>query len=56
MTGPLKRRRQIMDDETGDTNRFNAREHEHAPVHEDTWVKNSIARVAALIRNIGGKR
>jgi hypothetical protein len=44
-----KRRLQILDDETRDAPRFNAR------AHEDTWVKNFLARLAGLVRRIGGK-
>jgi hypothetical protein len=51
---PPKRRRQILDDETGDARRFNAREYENAWVHEDSWTKRLLARLASLIRNING--
>jgi hypothetical protein len=54
----LRRRRQILDDETGAAHRFNGgtREdkiHEDAN-HEDRWVHSFVDRLAGLIRNIGG--
>jgi hypothetical protein len=51
-----KRRRQILDDETGDTHRFNAREYEDTWVHEDRWAKSLMARLASLVRNISGSK
>jgi hypothetical protein len=45
-----KRRLQILDDETRDAPRFNER------AHEDTWVKNFMARLAGLVREIGGRK
>jgi hypothetical protein len=56
-----RRRRQILDDQTGAGHRFNAREHEDgwangdSPVPGDAWVKNFVARLAALIHHFGGK-
>jgi hypothetical protein len=44
-----KRRLQILDDETRDGREFNAR------AQEDPWVKNFMARLAGLVRRIGGK-
>jgi hypothetical protein len=46
----LKRRRQILDDETRDGHSLNIL----AP--EDTWVENFIARLAELVRKIGNKK
>jgi hypothetical protein len=50
-----KRRLQILDDETRDGDRLNARAHEDSRAREDTRVNNFVARLAALIRNIGNK-
>jgi len=44
-----RRRLQILDDETRDVQLFNARQ------HEDAWVTNFIARLAGLVRKVGGK-
>jgi hypothetical protein len=49
---PKKRRLQILDDETRDGHRFNGRE---GGVHEDNWTSNFVARLAGLVRKIGGK-
>jgi hypothetical protein len=46
----LKRRLQILDDETRDGHPSNAR------AREDTWVENFIARLAGLVRKIGDKK
>jgi hypothetical protein len=58
MTPPeqaIKRRRQILDDETGDAHRLNASAYQvWAPEH--SWVKDFIARLAWLIRNISSKK
>ena len=51
-----KRRRQILDDETGDTLRFNAPEYEHTWPKEDTWIKSFMARLAGLMRTISGRK
>ncbi|THD70788.1 MAG: hypothetical protein E7813_07160 [Bradyrhizobium sp.] len=58
-----KRRRQILDDETGGTPRFEAGEDIWAQTNgahgdgrnEDAWVGNFIARLAGLVRKISGK-
>jgi hypothetical protein len=52
----LKRRRQILDDETEDSRRFDASEYEGTWMPEDSWVKSFVARLAQLIRNISGTR
>jgi hypothetical protein len=55
------RRRQILDDQTGGTQRFNAREYEVTwadgdnSVPPDAWVKNFVNRLAARIREMGEK-
>jgi hypothetical protein len=55
------RRRQILDDQTGGTHRFNAREYEDtwadgdSLVPPDAWVKNFVERLAARIRGMGEK-
>ena len=51
-----RRRRQILDDETGDTHRFNAREYEDTWQGEDKWVKGFMASLTKLIRNIIGRK
>jgi hypothetical protein len=55
-----KRRRQILDDETGATRRLNASKHPDTSAHEDTlhqdtWARNFVDRLAGLVRKIGGK-
>ena len=52
----IKRRRQILDDETGDAHRFNASAYQHIWQPEHSWVKDFIARVAGLIRNISSRK
>lgn len=59
MTPPeqaIKRRRQILDDETGDAHRFNASGYRDIWAPEDRWVRSFIARLAGLIRNISSKK
>jgi hypothetical protein len=46
----LKRRLQILDDETRDGRPFNA------CAREDGWVENFTARLADLIRKIGDRK
>ena len=46
----LKRRLQILDDETRDGHPFNAR------AREASWVENFMARLAGLVRKIGDKK
>ncbi len=46
----LKRRLQILDDETRDEHPFNAR------AREDSWVENFMARLADLVRKIGVRK
>ena len=58
-----KRRRQILDDETGDTPRFEAGHDIRAQTdgahqdwrNEDAWVGNFMARLAGLVRKISGR-
>jgi hypothetical protein len=50
----LKRRRQILDDETV-AHRFDASEHENAS-DEDLWVRSFMTRLAGLIRNLHRKK
>ncbi len=45
-----RRRRQIMDDETGEPREL------HTTEHEDSWVRDFIARLAEVIRSMGGKK
>jgi hypothetical protein len=45
-----KRRLQILDDETRD-----GRQRENAPAQFGSWARSFIARMAGLIRTIGGK-
>jgi hypothetical protein len=47
-----RRRLQILDDDTRDRHRFNMRE---VDLHEDSWTSNFAARLAGLVRKIGGK-
>jgi len=61
------RRRQILDDDTGEA-RFdtrapgdtsaprNGRAQEEASRQEDGWVSSFMGRLAALIRDVGGRR
>ena len=44
----IKRRRQILDDETGDAHRFNASAYQDIWAPEHSWVKDFIARLAGL--------
>jgi hypothetical protein len=56
------RRRQIMDDQTGQAHPFNAHEHKEAwtggdnLVSRDAWVKDFVGRLAARIRSLGEKK
>jgi len=52
----IKRRRQILDDETRDAHRFNASAYQHIWQPEHSWVKDFIARLAGLIRNISSRK
>jgi hypothetical protein len=54
----LKRRLQILDDETRDGIRVNAHAREKTgreDTCEDTWVNNFVTRLTALVRSIGNK-
>jgi hypothetical protein len=57
-----KRRRQILDDETADTHRFDASKYEGSWKHEvlwadeDRWINSFMTRLAGLIRNMSGNR
>jgi hypothetical protein len=51
----LKRRLQIRDDETRDGDGFDARAHDDGRACEDSWVNHFVARLTALIRDIGNK-
>ena len=58
----LPRRRQILDDETGDMPRFKAGEEIRAQTgcarkdwDDDAWVGNFMTRLAELVRKISGK-
>jgi len=52
----MKRRRQILEDETGDAHRFNASAYQGIWQPEHSWVKDFIARLAGLIRNISSRK
>jgi hypothetical protein len=66
MTLPEQHRRQILDDETGEAQRFdtsrsgatsalrNNRPQEDTRLQEDRWVTSFVGRLEALIRNVGG--
>jgi hypothetical protein len=47
----LKRRRQILDDETADSRGFDASEYEGTWMPEESRVKSFVARLAQRIRN-----
>jgi hypothetical protein len=52
------RRRQILDDRTGEAERINAHEYEDAwdsSIPGDAWVKDFVGRLAARIRSLGEK-
>jgi hypothetical protein len=49
----LRRRRQILDDETPDRSGVEARDEDGQ--QQDSWPKNFIARLAALVGRTGGK-
>jgi hypothetical protein len=51
----LKRRRQILDDET-DAHRLTASARETTGTHEDIWVRSFMTRLAGLIRNLHRKK
>jgi hypothetical protein len=56
----LRRRRQILDDETGAARVFRASGPEDAPLaqdigREDVWVKSFLSRLAGLVRDIGNR-
>ena len=56
----LRRRRQILDDETGAARVSRASGPEDAPVaqdigREDVWVKSFLSRLAGLVRDIGNR-
>jgi hypothetical protein len=50
-----KRRLQILDDKTRDRGGFDARAHDDSRAGEDSWVNHFVARLTALIQNIGNK-
>ena len=57
-----KRRRQILDDETADTHRFDASKYQGSWKHEISWVdedrsvKGFINRLAGLVRNMSSNK
>jgi hypothetical protein len=61
----LKRRRQILNDETVGARRLQARAHPDTSahqgpshqdaLHQDSWATSFVDRLAGLIRKIGGK-
>ena len=50
-----KHQDQIVDEATGEADRFDPREPEHPRMQEDAWVKNFIGRLAGVLRNISKK-
>jgi hypothetical protein len=57
----LRRRRQILNDDTQDALRFNASEPSDASgqphtLHPDAWTSDFVDRLAFLVRKIGGKK
>jgi hypothetical protein len=54
----LRRRRQILDDETGAAHRLSEGTRQDTVLedanHGDRWVSSFVDRLAGLIRNIGG--
>jgi hypothetical protein len=46
----LKRRRQILDDETGGTDRFDTAPPDDTWAREAAWLKSLVARLSAVIR------
>jgi hypothetical protein len=68
---PTRRRPQILDDRAGGAQRFDASEYEDtwaedlwaedawaedAWANDDNWVKRFMARLAGLIRSMGGRK
>jgi len=51
----LKRRRQILDDET-DAHRPTANQQANTGKREDIWVKSFITRLAGLVRDLHRKK
>jgi hypothetical protein len=51
-----KRRRQILDDETGDGHRLDTLPPDDTSDSENAWAKNFVVRLGAVIRSIGGKK
>jgi hypothetical protein len=56
----LKRRRQILDDETGGVRVLQPSGADDASVaqdigHEDAWVKSFLSRLTGLVRDIGNR-
>jgi hypothetical protein len=50
-----RRRRQILNDETGDNLRSDSRANETMWIPEDPWVRNFIVRLARILRKTGEK-
>ena len=49
----LKRRRQILDDETEDSHRFDTPLPDNIWARETAWAKNFVSRLAEVVRNMG---
>jgi hypothetical protein len=49
----LRRRRQILDDETQD--RYGVDAHDDGSAQPDSWIADFMARLAALVGKTGGK-
>jgi hypothetical protein len=49
----LKRRRQILDDETGDSQSFNTPPPDNTWARETAWAKNFVSRLGEVVRKLG---
>jgi hypothetical protein len=52
----LKRRRQILDDETGDSRNFNTPPQDNTWARETAWAKNFVSRLAEVVRSMGRRK
>jgi hypothetical protein len=49
----LKRRRQILDDETGDLHRLDTPLPDNIWARETAWAKDFVSRLAEVVRKLG---